>query len=425
MIDVLEFKNRRHFMEFKKAENLEDAWYNFDPDLTLPIPKGKAFYVERERYSLARLKSNLLRTKQSKKYFVCGHKGSGKSTELNYLAADRELQQRFKIVHFSLNETCDYKTLTYIDLPVSIALQLRENPELRLSDDWKRELDEWFMTVTREIDKKEGYDTQVEAGAKAAFFAEFKFRLKTGTTWRSHMKTVIEPRLSPLLELLDHAVTEIREKEKKDLLVIIDNIEKADDAKIKEIIRDNYTSLMQTDIFIIYTLPISLRGDREVVIPRDQLYPIPCIKYFDKGKRDKFTDGKRLLIEFIDKRMNLELIEDKALEEAIRLSGGVFRELARVMQIAIDSVLEADRDKILLEDVVKARHEIVKSYQPILRPDDYKLMHQIALSNDWLDNVEFMLQHLIVLEYENDTLWLDVRYALLPFLEEKLGENKI
>ncbi|MEW6607036.1 MAG: hypothetical protein AB1414_06220 [bacterium] len=410
-------------MEFKKAKNLEEAWYNFDPDLTLPMPEGQAFYVEREGYSLARLKSNLLRVKQPKKYFVCGHKGSGKSTELNRLAADRDVQERFKIVHFSLNETCDYKTLTYIDLPVSIALQLRENTGLKLSDDWKRELDQWFMTVTREIDKKEGYDAEVEAGAKT-FFAGFKLRLKTGTTWRSHMKKVIEPRLMPLLELLNHAVTEIKEKEKKDLLVIIDNIEKADDSKIKEIIRDNYTSLMETDIFIIYTLPISLRGDREVIIHRDQLYPIPCIKYFDRGKRDAFTDGKKLLIEFIEKRMSLELIEEKACEEAIRLSGGVFRELARVMQIAIDSALEADRDKILFEDLEKVRHEIVKSYQPILRPDDYKLMYQIAISNDWLDDVEFMLQHLIVLEYENDTLWLDVRYALLQFLEEKYPGNK-
>ncbi|MDI6736364.1 MAG: AAA family ATPase [bacterium] len=410
-------------MEFQKAESLEDAWYNFDPDLTLPIPEGQAFYVERGKHSLSRLKSNLLRAKQPKKYFVCGHKGSGKSTELNYLAADEELPKRFKIVHFSLNETCDYTTLTYIDLPVAIALQLREHLDSSLSKGWKEELDQWFMTVTKEIDKEEGYDAQVEAGAKA-FLAGFKFKLKTGTTWRSHMKKVIEPKLKHLLELLDHAATEIKSKEKKDLLIIIDNIEKADDAKVKEIIRENYASLMQTDIFIIYTLPISLRGDREIVIPRDQLYSIPCIKYFNKGQRNKFTDGKDLLIEFIDKRMSLDLIEEKAQEEAIRLSGGVFRELARVMQIAIDLVLEADRDKILLEDLVNARHEIVKSYQPMLRPKDYELMYQIAQSNDWLDEVEFMLQHLIVLEYENDSLWLDVRYALLQFLEEKLKENK-
>ncbi len=312
----------------------------------------------------------------------------------------------------------------YIDLPVAIALQLREYPDCPLSKGWKEELDQWFMTVTNEIDKKEGYDAKVEAGAQT-FFAGFKLRLKTGTTWRSHMKKVIEPRLSPLLELLDHAVTEIKSKEGKDLLVMIDNIEKADDAKIREIIRDNYTSLMQTDIFIIYTLPISLRGDREVVIPRDQLYPIPCIKYFNRGQRDVFTDGKRLLIEFIEKRMGLELIEEKAWEEAIRLSDGVFRELARVMQIAIDSALEADRDKILLEDLENARYEIVKSYQPILRPKDYELMDRIAQSHDWLDGVEFMLQHLIVLEYENGTLWLDVRYALIQFLEEKFRENKI
>lgn len=407
-------------MEFKKANNLKDAWHNFDPDLTLPMPEGQAFYVKREKYSLAGLRLNLLRAKQTKKYFVCGHKGSGKSTELNRLAADKELQERFKIIHFPLNETCDYNTLTYIDLPVSIALQLRENTNLSLSNGWKDELDQWFMTITKEIDKEEGYDAEVAAGAKA-FFAGFKLRLKTGTTWRRHIKKVIEPRLSSLLELLDHAVTEIKEKEKKDLLVIIDNIEKANDAKVKEIIRDNYTSLMQTDIFIIYTLPISLRGDREVVIPKDQLYPIPCIKYFAQGQRNEFTAGKQLLIEFIDKRMSLDLIEEKAMEEAIRLSGGVFRELGRVMQIAIDSALEADRRKILLEDLKHVRHEIVKSYQPILRPNDYELMHKIAQSNDWLDGVEFMLQHLIVLEYENDKLWLDVRYALIPFLEERFS----
>jgi hypothetical protein len=411
-------------MKFEKAKNLEEAWHNFDPDLILPMPEGRAFYVERKKHSLAKLRLNLLRAKQPKKYFVCGHKGSGKSTELNCLAVDKDLANKFKIVHFSLYETCDFATLTYIDLPVSIALQLKENADISLSNKWKDELDQWFMTITKEIDKNEGYDTGIEGGVNT-FFAGFKLKLKTGTTWRSHMKKVIEPRLSPLLELLNHAVIEIKEKEKKDLLVIIDNIEKANDAKIKEIIRDNYTSLMQTDIFIIYTLPISLRGDREVVIPRDQLYPIPCIKYFNKGQRDKFTEeGKQLLIEFIDKRMSLDLIEEKAMEEAIRLSSGVFKELARVMQIAIDSALEADRNKILLKDLEYARHEIVKSYQPILRPKDYELMHRIAQSNDWLDDVEFMLQHLIVLEYENDSLWLDVRYALIQFLEEKLRESK-
>jgi len=42
-----------------------------------------------------------------------------------------------------------------------------------------------------------------------------------------------------------------------------------------------------------------------VVIPRDQLYSIPCIKYFERGERDVFTEGRKLLIEFIEKRMML------------------------------------------------------------------------------------------------------------------------
>lgn len=84
-------------MEFKQATNLEDAWYNFDPDLTLPMPEGEAFYIRREK-SLARLTSDLLRVRKAKKYFVCGHKGSGKSTELNYLASNEDLKKRFKIL---------------------------------------------------------------------------------------------------------------------------------------------------------------------------------------------------------------------------------------------------------------------------------------------------------------------------------------
>lgn len=415
-------------MRFEQAKNLSDAWHNFDPDLTLPMPEGQSYYVENPKSGINKLLKKLLKDKGAKKYFICGHPGSGKSTELNKLAGDKQIQGKYTVLSYSLDQISDFATLNYMDFIVSIALKIRElkianTKRLLLSSKLIKELDDWFKTVTTEMDKKEGY--KVETGIKlSALLARFQGALATQGSWREHMKVVVEPRLTDLLSLLNHAADEVEKKTKKRLLVIIDNIEKADSGKVREIINDSFASITLPDFHIIYTLPISLRGDRETVIPRDMLYVVPCIKLYKKGETNlsKLDSNAGIIFkEYIKKRMLLSLVEDKAVNEAIILSGGSFREMGRVLQLAIDFAEENDHNKILLEDVQKVRHEIVKSLQPLLRPDDYKILKQVMKNKEWLDGIEFMLQNLIVLEYENDELWLDVRQALIPYLKERFN----
>ena len=91
---------------FAVADNLDLAWSNFDPFFTLPA--NCPFHVEREGKPLDRLKRALLReNRQLPKYFFSGHRGCGKSTELNRLHVDEEINKKYFIVKYSVKKNLD------------------------------------------------------------------------------------------------------------------------------------------------------------------------------------------------------------------------------------------------------------------------------------------------------------------------------
>ena len=121
---------------------------------------------------------------------------------------------------------------------------------------------------------------------------------------------------------------------------------------------------------------------------------------------------------FVYRRMKKELIEPKALDFAIKMSGGVFREGARIMQIAADSAIEKERGRILKEDVKRAEREIRSDFKRILESDDYNTLSEISKSNDirGIEKIGHLLHNLSVLEYENEENWYDIH----PTLDELL-----
>ncbi|KAF5410248.1 MAG: hypothetical protein C5S38_10380 [Candidatus Methanophagaceae archaeon] len=84
---------------FIVAEDLDLAWSNFDPFFTLPAICP--FYVERAGKPLNKLIRALMRQhRHQPKYFFSGHRGCGKSTELNRLAADEEIKKRLYLYSY-------------------------------------------------------------------------------------------------------------------------------------------------------------------------------------------------------------------------------------------------------------------------------------------------------------------------------------
>ena len=403
--------------EFIVAENLDLAWSNFDPFFTLPA--DCPFHVERAGKPLNKLIRALLRQhRQPPKYFFSGHRGCGKSTELNRLAADDVIKKQFFIVKYSVKDVCDVNNLNYVDVLFSMGAQLYIqyiDAGKELEPELLKELESWGHSIELEQEKTKSAGVSMK-GWISAFFLSVQAKIKSEHTTRKIIREQIEPKLSELIDKINLIIADIEGKEKKNVLVIIDDLDKPSLEQAKEIFYNNYTAITQPACYIVYTVPISIFFGPEI---RESKFFLPNIKLHTKNDRNGIDkDGYELMRTFVYRRMKEELIEPKALDFAIKMSGGVFREGARIMQIAADSAIENERGRILKEDVERAEREIRSDFKRILESDDYNALNEISKSNDirGIEKIGHLLHNLSVLEYENEENWYDIH----PTLEELL-----
>lgn len=402
--------------EFVVADNLELALTNFDP--SYPLPAGCPFHVEREDKPLERLKTALLiEHKQAPKYFFSGHRGCGKSTELNNLAADEKIKEKFYIINYSMKDVCDVNNLNYIDVLLSIGAQIYIQyieAGNELSSDLKSELENWEKTIEKTFEEKTSIKTALSGGLKAFFFTMLA-KIKTEDSSRKIIREKIEPKLSELIEKINLIIADINAKEKKTVLVLIDDLDKPSLEKAKEIFYNNFTAITQPKCYIVYTVPISIMFTQESTTIRDFQISLPNIKLHSKNDRsDKHEPGYRVMRSFIIKRIKKELIDSDALEYAVKMGAGVFRETARIMQIASYSAIEHKRNNIIRDDIERAEREIRSDFKRILRTEHYKILKEIYYDTEicGIEKIGDLLHNLSVLEYINYENWCDIHPTL-------------
>jgi hypothetical protein len=133
------------------ADSLNKVYANFDP--LLPLPGHSELYVERKKNPLSKIKWDLLNYNPitiPPKLLFSGHRGSGKSTELNRLIADEEMKERYFIVHYSVREVLDIAGLDYTDLLLSVGAQVFAkaiDEKVKLRKRLLDELNRWRGTI--------------------------------------------------------------------------------------------------------------------------------------------------------------------------------------------------------------------------------------------------------------------------------------
>lgn len=407
--------------EFIIADNLDFAWSNFDP--FFPLPADCPFHVDREGKPLYKLIRALLREhRQPPKYFFSGHRGCGKSTELNMLAADDEINDKFFVMKYSVKDICDVNNLNYVDVLFSIGAQLYlkyTDAGRELRPELIEELESWKNDIVEQVREEiASFETSMETGLKS-FFLSILAKIRAEDTTRKTIREKVEPRLSELIDKINLIVADIEGKEKKKVLVLIDDLDKPGLDSARKIFYDNYTAITQPACAIVYTVPISMFFTQEFTAIRESRFFLPNVKlHFKKERENPDKKGYQLMESFIFKRMKKNLIEPEALAHAIKMGAGVFRETARIMQIAADSALENDRNRIIKEDAVRAEREIRSDFKRILKPNDYITLKEICKNNEMcgIENIGDLLHNLSVLEYMNHETWCDIH----PTLEELL-----
>ncbi|WP_287127363.1 P-loop NTPase fold protein [Candidatus Cyanaurora vandensis] len=371
------------------------------------------------------------------KIIFTGHRGCGKSTVLTKFT--QRYQEQYFIVLFSISDTIEMSDVNHINILFAIALNLMQQAKLNglnIPDEDRQNIYRWFAKQTQtEI---ENVGAEVNLGFD--LFKIFSGKLKADAVVRNEIKQEFERKVTDLIARVDQIAALIRGQTEKEILVIIDDLDKLDLSVVNRVFRDNLKPLCQPSFQVIYTIPTAALRDKYLkpIIETgtdDQIVMMRVVKLFTKGKgrvpeEQPVQSAADTLCKVIKKRIPGELLADETASKMVIYSGGVLRELIRVTKECCRICLRKLRQEPELTQL-KINHEILEEAVNNLRNDfalplgkaDYEILAETYKNNapDDPKKAEFLelLHGLHVLEYRNREIWYDVHPIVVGLLHDR------
>lgn len=368
------------------------------------------------------------------KIIFTGHRGCGKSTLLAEFS--KQCDDHYFVVFFSIADTIEMSDVNHINILFAIAVNLMyeaEKRRLQIPRSTRDAFYKWFSEQTR----TEINTLNAESSIGFELFKIIAGRLKADALIRDEIKQKFEKKVSDLIARINEIAAVLQLENKKEILVIIDDLDKLELGVVNDIYRDNIKALCLPNFRVIYTIPIAVLRDKflKPIIEtetNDQTVVMPVLKLFGKGEsREPFpiprTEAVQLFLKILSKRIPEELSEPETLQKLIVYSGGVLRELIRIMNECCRICLRLIRreqhalinDEVLEEAVNNLRND----YALPLGKIDYEILQQIynEFTPEDPKQLEFLelLHGLHVLEYRNRQIWYDVHPIVVELLRDR------
>ena len=417
-------------MEFITAQNFDRAWLNFELDLPLPAGKNgepNHFYVNRPGNPIASLTDALLGPfYRPPKFYFSGHRGCGKSTELLHILASQQIRQKYWPINFSIREEADIIDLDFLDILLAIGgrmYRMYRKSGGKLPENLLKNLDGWKGKVEKEIRTvMAGQVNGYEMGASLdVFFLNAGMKMKLEPATRIELRQVIEKDITGLISVINSISEAIVSQENRMPLILIDDLDKPDLEKARAIFHDRREIMNQPNCAIVYTISSALFYSKEFDAIRDQAIFLPNINLHHPLETELHDEeGYATMRKFANVRMATNLIDKDALEAAISYSGGVFREMARIMRASLGRARRRNAQQISFADVEMAATEIRNEYRRILDKNDLAFLKKIHEHNrlEYNDRLRPLLQLLAILEYQNGENWCDIHPVLRRLIYE-------
>ena len=368
-----------------------------------------------------------------------GHRGCGKSTLLAEFA--REFDDNYLTIFFSISDLIEATAINHINILFAIAVQIMDKAEeqkIEIDANKKQRFFNWFQERTEIEESKIG--AELEVGFD--FWSFLKSKLKAEASIREVIETKFKRDFRDLINTVNLIATEVSLACNKEIVVIIDDLDKLDLAAIKSIFQGNIKVLLQPNFFVVYTLPIATI--RDGVLKRhietetnNSIFVMPVLKVYPKGeshkdKSEPVTETIDKLQKILQKRIDDTLLADDVLQKITLSSGGVIRELVRITQKCCSLVLVQLRqkarrgesiDNVQIDETIlqqaldslrndmtitlsKTDREILQQTYTDYRPDDPK-------QQEFLD----LLHNVYVIEYKNTESWYDLHPLIIQQLK--------
>ena len=406
-----------------KAKVLSNVYDIFDPQEALSGDKLREYYVKRE--SPVKSLADILSSEKPLKYLFVGSRGNGKSTELNRLS--ELVKDKLFVVSFSIKDKLNLFDVDYGDILLVIATEIYESVSDKISAKLKRNLDKWSEKIVERVKEKQD---GLEFGAGFRAIVNLAGKVKTQVTTREVTREVITPRLSDLIDAINKIIFDAEKELGKKILVIIDDLDKVNLEKGEELFYKHGAELTQPVCKIIYTIPQPLLFSNKI----RQI----ILQYFDGRKelhninvnhRNGEVDqsGYKVMIEVALRRMEEDLITEKAMTEAIKSSAGILTELVRLIRDAANIANMENRSRIEEGDVKRVVTGIRNDYIRILGKEDLEILKGVKNTKGKIgdeDRFHDLLFSLAILEYANDEVWYDIHPTIKGIIERvEAGEG--
>ena len=255
------------------------------------------------------------------KIIFAGHRGCGKSTLLAQFC--RQIEDRYFVVFFSISDLIEMSDVNHINILFAIAVRLMEAAEeqqVEIKSSTKDQFYQWFAKRTR----TETEEFKAETSAGFDLFKIITGKLKADATIREEIKQEFLRKVSDLIARINEIAAVVQNASKKEILVVIDDLDKIDLAVVRQIYEEHIKALFQPNFRIIFTIPISALREVRMASTlttetNNQIITMPVSKLFKQGERRlpnsvPIEKPTAMLTEMIYKRISRELIEPETVE---------------------------------------------------------------------------------------------------------------
>jgi hypothetical protein len=441
------------------SEEIHGFWtpiYNaFNPWEPLRPDQMINWYVPRPHSPLQTLVAKLSPDRGTQPALLLGHRSSGKSTEMVKLAT--ELAQRFNylVVRIDLTQNLDPGKVNPIEILFLLGAavykvaqqEVEQKPDAKLFDRLVGNLETLVREHTEnksfEVDKKGLLDNlvcfgaglvggPVAGGVMKAVTSLAPFKFPSGTNIQLARKLEVQPQVREILTTLNAIISDVQDRGGRQVFLIVDGLDRVPNIEMaRYVFAENEEWLDGPICNALYTAPIMLYYSPIFGRVRSNFdtRPFPNVKVHwphqvdDPGTPDE--EGYEVMRQVAHKRLlqprGLEpdqVIAPKALDHLIEMSGGVMRDLIRLMREATVKAELAGQRQIDLDvaqqTVLSMRRDYKASLNVVYRQELAEVLkaHEVTGS----EKCDELLLGNYVLSYVNEGIWFDVHTVILPLL---------
>jgi energy-coupling factor transporter ATP-binding protein EcfA2 len=363
-------------------------------------------------------------------YLLIGHRGCGKSTELNRLKCALE-QIGLPVAVIDCQTKTDLPNIEYWDVLILLMqglLSIAEQYDCEINEELLREIGNfWDETeIVEEITDSANLDANVGLEAPSplkkllGLIAKVQTKLTIGSTIRETVRRKVERKVSTWNNYITIIADTIANKlSQKRPVIVFEDLDKANEKNILDIFSGYSTSLSQFPLNIVYTFPIALVFDArfQTFSRRFQTETLPIISINTKenGSNER---GREVMREIIALRSDEGLIDKDARDWLIRKTGGSLRDLFRLTVNAARFARAQNLTSINLDMAKRATTELQTELRRLVTMEHYEFLKMIHKNPTQIPDSELLLKMMmggIVLEY-NGIGW----YGLHPLIKDFL-----